>query len=203
MNLTSPSQVRAFLAEIGFTPSRRLGQNFLIDRNVLEIIVGTAELGSTDQVLEVGPGLGVVTEELVRRAGRVIAVEKDRRLFGYLEGKFKGVPTLSLVNADMLDIDTDELPGWDGRKVVSNLPYSVGSRILVNLMSATASPERIVVTVQLEVAQRLVAPPGNKQYGVLSVWAQAGYDVRLVRKVSPGCFWPKRRCCPWPVACLA
>jgi len=189
MNLTSPSQVRALVDSIGFKPSKLLGQNFLIDRNILDIIVRAADISAADHVLEVGPGLGVVTEQLLDRAGRVTAVEKDRRLFSYLSGKFHDVKNVEFINADMLDVAIDGLTGVG--KLVSNLPYSVGSRIIVNMIMADHSPERMVVTVQLEVAQRIAAKPNGREYGVLSVWAQSGYDVEIVKNVSPGCFWPK------------
>lgn len=191
MNLTSPSQVRAFLAETGFEPSKLMGQNFLIDRNILDILCKTAELRESDHVLEVGPGLGVVTEQLLERAGRVTAVEKDKRLFTYLSDKFSGQDKLHLINADMLDVSADTLAVDGVNKLVSNLPYSVGSRILVDMMMAASTPAQMVVTVQLEVAQRLAAPPHGRQYGVLSVWAQAGYDVEIVKNISPTCFWPQ------------
>lgn len=189
MNLTSPSQVRALVSSIGFQPSKLLGQNFLIDRNILDIIIRSADISETDHILEVGPGLGVVTERLAEGAGLVTAVEKDKRLFGYLCEKFRDVKNVKFVNADMLDVGVDGLSGVG--KLVSNLPYSVGSRIIVNMIMADHSPERMVVTVQLEVAQRIAAKPNGREYGVLSVWAQSGYDVEIVKNVSPGCFWPK------------
>lgn len=189
MNLTSPSQVRTFLAGINFEPSKLLGQNFLIDKNILDIIIKTADVKTDDQVLEVGPGLGVVTEQLIKRAGRVVAVEKDKRLFCYLGEKFKDARNLELINADMLDVSMDALVGVG--KLVSNLPYSVGSRILVDMIMAESSPDQMVVTVQLEVARRIAAEPHGKEYGALSVWAQSGYDVEIVKNVSQGCFWPR------------
>jgi 16S rRNA (adenine1518-N6/adenine1519-N6)-dimethyltransferase len=191
MNLTSPSQVRLLLDDIGFKPSKLLGQNFLIDRNILDIIIKTAELMSSDHVLEIGPGLGVVTERLLDKAGHITAVEKDKRLFGYLKEKFQGKSNFKLISADMLDVSFDDLAESGVKKIVSNLPYSVGSRILVDMIMAAASPEQMVVTVQFEVAKRLTAQPHGKEYGVLSVWSQFGYDVEIVKSVSPGCFWPK------------
>ena len=103
---------------------------------------------------------------------------------------FAGNARLTLVCADMLDVSVDDLAGQGMNKLVSNLPYSVGSRVLVNLMMSVKPPEIMVVTVQLEVAQRLAAAPSGNDYGMLSVWAQAGYDVEIVKKVSPSCFWP-------------
>src|SRR3989339_267754 len=127
MNLTSPSQVRSLIASIGFEPSKLLGQNFLIDKNILDIIIKTAEISKNEHVLEVGPGLGVLTEQLAASAGRVTAVEKDKRLFSYLCEKFNDVKNVDFMHADMLDVAIDDMGGVE--KLISNLPYSVGSRI--------------------------------------------------------------------------
>jgi 16S rRNA (adenine1518-N6/adenine1519-N6)-dimethyltransferase len=191
MNLTSPSQVRALLAELDIRPRREWGQNFLIDANIREIILDIAEVEPADVVLEIGPGLGVLTEGLLARAGRTIAVEKDSRLCGYLRSRFGAAGRLDLRETDFLDLDADELLAGGVTKVVANLPYSVGSRILVNLLEARQPPRRIVVTVQLEVAQRLVSGPGEPGRGVLSVWAQRAHRVRIRKKISATCFYPR------------
>lgn len=189
MNLTSPSQVRRLLEAIDLRPSKPLGQNFLIDRNILDILVRAAVLTPADHVLEVGPGLGVVTEKLLSLAGRVTAVEKDTRLFDHLQAQLGASPRLTLVSADILDVDLEELLGSGITKCVSTLPYSVGSRVLAGLVMADRAPGRIVVTVQQEVAERLCATEG-RQYGLLSVWSQSSYDVEYVKRVSRTCFWP-------------
>jgi 16S rRNA (adenine1518-N6/adenine1519-N6)-dimethyltransferase len=193
MNLASPSQVRSLLGEIGVSPRKNLGQNFLIDRNILDIIIDAAGVAKGDNVLEVGPGLGIVTEQLLLKAGHVTAVEKDERLYRFLVAKFEGEPRLELVNADILELDSEALPGFEGGmdKVVSNVPFSAGSRIIADLVMADAPPRGIVVTVQREVAARLAAEPGGRDYGLLSVWTQLRYDVDQVKAVSPNCFWPK------------
>ena len=184
------SEVRSLLIDMDFHPSRALGQNFLIDGNILDILLEAADVSSRDQVLEVGPGLGTVTDGLLESARRVVAVEKDHRLFDYLRARFKGDARLELICADMLDVDAGTLLKSGVNKVVSNLPYSAGSRILINLAMAEAAPDRIVVTVQQEVAERLAATTDDDNYSKLSVWLQLDYDIELVKTVSPTCFWP-------------
>jgi len=190
MNLTSPTQVRALLAELGVQPSRSLGQNFLIDANVLRILVDAAHLQAGDRVLEVGPGLGVLTEQLAARVKELVAVEKDRRFAAYLSERFADVPSVNIVAGDMLKQQLDCLGSGKLHKVVANLPYRPGTRILVDLARAEAPPDLMVLTVQREVADRLTAGVGAKDYGLLSVWVQRLYDVEQVKVVSPTCFWP-------------
>ena len=190
MNLTSPSQVREFLAQQDLHPSKALGQNFLIDRNILNILIDAAALEPDDAVLEVGAGLGVVTEQLVAKVRRVVAVEKDKRLCASLRERFGSVQNLEIRCADMLDVDLAELQESGIRVIVSNLPYSVGTRILLDQVRSPRPPDRMVVTVQLEVAERMVASPGTRARGLLSVWTQFAYDVTLVKTVGPRCFLP-------------
>jgi 16S rRNA (adenine1518-N6/adenine1519-N6)-dimethyltransferase len=190
MNLTAPSEVRALLEKLDFRPSRVLGQNFLIDVNILKILLSTAKLHPGDAVLEIGPGLGVLTEWLVRWSGRVVAIEKDARLLAYLRERFAGTPNLHLIGADALDVNLEELLADGINKVVANLPYSIGSRLLVEWVEANHRPERIVVTVQREVAERLAAKVSTKDYGLMTVLTQARYAVRIRKEVRPTCFYP-------------
>jgi 16S rRNA (adenine1518-N6/adenine1519-N6)-dimethyltransferase len=190
MKLTKPSDVRALLAALDFHPSRVLGQNFLIDLNILNILLDAAALTHRDRVLEVGPGLGVLTEGLLNRAGRVVAVEKDARLFQWLEKRFAAFPSLGILHADILDVDLPALLAQGVNKCVANLPYAVASRFLVNLLGAPCPPERIVVTVQFEVAERFAALPGTHDFGLISVLAQLDYVVSIHKRISPTCFWP-------------
>ena len=190
-NLTSPSQVRSLLDELSIRPSRSLGQNFLVDKNVLDILVATADVGRHDHVLEIGPGLGVVTEMLVASGAHVLAVERDHRLHRHLADRFGSVDRLQLVRSDVLDMDMDAEPLCRVTKVVSNLPYRPGSRMLVMLVRAAVPPARMVVTVQREVAERLTAQPGTGEFGRLTVWMQSVYDIEIVKRVSAGCFWPR------------
>ncbi|MFC1497821.1 16S rRNA (adenine(1518)-N(6)/adenine(1519)-N(6))-dimethyltransferase RsmA [Verrucomicrobiota bacterium] len=191
MNQTSLSQVRNVLKDLGIRPSRRLGQSFLIDKNILDILIGTADLLPDDEVLEVGPGLGVVTERLLRETRRVTAIEKDRRLFDFLRERFKQRKNFDLKHGDMLDINPEELFRSGINKVVSNLPYSSGTRMLVDMIRARTPPGQIVITVQQEVAERLSARPGSREYSALSIWAQLIYQVDFIRTISSTCFWPK------------
>jgi 16S rRNA (adenine1518-N6/adenine1519-N6)-dimethyltransferase len=190
MNPTRPSEVRALLERMGFKPSRALGQNFLIDANILRIMLDAAELTPRDTALEIGPGLGVLTAPLLKRAGRVIAIEKDVRLHAHLARTLLPAPSLTLLHADALDCDLPGLLAGGVNKVVANLPYSVGTRILIEFCHAAARPERMVVTVQREVAERLTAEPGTRDYGVLSVFAQTDYAVSIRKRVPRGCFFP-------------
>ena len=204
MNLTSPSQVKAWCIENGFHPNKVLGQNFLIDRNALVSIVDAGLAGCSDahdaEVLEIGPGLGVLTEELLNRGCTVTAIEKDPVLAARLAESLGNPPKLRVVEADALDwiagtrIDSDcndygsVVPQFDA--MVSNLPYQAGTRILLELVKRREIPS-MTVLVQTEVAERLAAKEGSKTRGLAGVWAQLDYDVKIVRKVAASCFWPR------------
>lgn len=197
MNLTSPSQVKAWCIENGFHPNRTLGQNFLIDRNVLEAIIAAAGVGSGQRVLEIGPGLGVLTEALLETGASVVAIEKDSRLASRLAASLGAPERLAVMQADALDADLDVLlkgpsqaePRFDA--CVSNLPYSVGTRILLDYARHPCAPKRFIVLVQTEVAERFVAGPADAARGQAGVWLQLNYDVSRVREVKASCFWPR------------
>ena len=203
MNLTSPSQVKAWCIDHGFHPNKVLGQNFLVDRNALEAIVDAAALPPGARVLEIGPGLGVLTEEMLRRGYAVTAIEKDPVLAERLAEALGNPPDLTVRAGDALDLIKEG--ACDGfPALVSNLPYQAGTRILLELTQrmggtrscasesgASAAPETAVVLVQTEVAERLAAGPGSKARGLAGVWVQLDYDVQLVRAVKASCFWPR------------
>ena len=204
MNLTSPSQVKAWCIDHGFHPNKVLGQNFLVDRNALEAIVDAAALAPGTRVLEIGPGLGVLTEEMLRRGLAVTAIEKDPVLADRLAEALGNPSGLTVRAGDALDLIKDG--SCDGfPALVSNLPYQAGTRILLELVqrigvdrtggaalvAAQDAPETVVVLVQTEVAERLAAGPGSKTRGLAGVWAQLDYDVQLVRAVKAACFWPR------------
>ncbi len=192
-----PGQTREWLKTLGVRPSKALGQNFLVDRNILDILMRTAEPDPHDAVLEAGPGLGTLTERLLAAYGAVTAVEKDARLAAFLNERYADEGRLCLLQGDMLAMDTDALLAGESAgspcltRVVSNLPYAAGTRMLVNLVLSRAAPRSVTVTLQREVAQRLVAPPGSREYGTVSVWVRIRYDARIVKHVPPACFWPK------------
>ena len=205
MNLTSPSQVKAWCIEHDFHPNKVLGQNFLIDRNALEAIVdaGLEGLGGLEgaEVLEIGPGLGVLTEEMLKRGVKVTAIEKDPVLAARLKESLGNPENLTVIAGDALDVlaphpssliphSSSLIPHPSFACMVSNLPYQAGTRILLDLVQRRDLPA-MTVLVQTEVAERLAAGPGSKTRGLAGVWAQLDYDVKIVRKVSASCFWPR------------
>jgi 16S rRNA (adenine1518-N6/adenine1519-N6)-dimethyltransferase len=165
--------------------NKSLGQHWLRDRNVLNHIADCAELTSADTVLEIGPGLGTLTSELLRRAGKVVAVEFDSELARKLPGQFPG-KNLEVVNCDILKFDLSVLPS--GYKVVANVPYYITSKIVKLLMTADSKPSIAVLLVQKEVAERLAAKPGNMS--ILAVSAQVYADVSLGDVVPAELFIP-------------
>ena len=208
MNLTSPSQVKAWCIENGFHPNKVLGQNFLIDQNALKAIVdaglegleardmrrGDDVSGLPSHVLEIGPGLGVLTEEMLKRGCRVTAIEKDPVLAARLKESLGNPEGLTVIAGDALEwIARDmrrETEDASFDAMISNLPYQAGTRILLELVQQREL-QSMTVLVQTEVAERLAAKEGTKTRGLAGVWAQLDYDVKIVRKVSASCFWPR------------
>jgi 16S rRNA (adenine1518-N6/adenine1519-N6)-dimethyltransferase len=184
------SEMRQLLTEHDLRLTKSLGQNFLHDGNQLRRIVDAAELSPTDKVLEIGPGLGPLTELLIERAGEVLAIEKDARLVEILRQRFPKSARLELIHDDALDLFQREPRDWSGWKLVANLPYSVASPILVELAQPGRCPERMVVTLQLEVAKRILAGPGSPDYGVLTLLLQLHYEPAGMFKIPAGCFFP-------------
>jgi 16S rRNA (adenine1518-N6/adenine1519-N6)-dimethyltransferase len=184
------SEMKQVLTSGQIQLTRSLGQNFLHDQNQLRRIVEAAELVKSDKVLEIGPGLGPLTELLIERAGEVLAIEKDQRLFEFLKQRFAGSASLRLLHDDALANVRRERRDWSEWKLVANLPYSVASPILVDLAQAEACPQRMVVTLQLEVALRLVAQADDNDYGVLSLLIQLYYEPKGNFKISADCFFP-------------
>lgn len=190
--LTSPSAVREWIARHDFLPSKVLGQNFLIDENILRIMVDAAGLSPEDRVLEVGPGLGIVTAQLLQRANAVVAIEKDKRLHEHLSKMLGEQANLTLLQSDALDVNLSELINAHRlNKFIANLPYSVASRVLVEMLMATPGVDMMVITVQLEVAERICAQVDTTDYGLLSIWAQLDYETRIIKRISPSCFHPR------------
>jgi 16S rRNA (adenine1518-N6/adenine1519-N6)-dimethyltransferase len=184
------SEIREVLGRRNLQLTKSLGQNFLHDGNQLRRIVAAAELSPADRVLEIGPGLGPLTELLVSQAGEVLAIEKDRRLYEFLRGQFAAVRNLQLVADDALAYLRREPRDWSGWKLIANLPYSVASPILVELAQSAGCPRLMVATLQLEVAQRIVAVAGDDDFGVLSLLLQLRYQAGEMFKVPADCFFP-------------
>ena len=193
MRLTSPADIKALLRQADVTPSKTLGQNFLFDANIRDAIVEMAEVGPDDTVMEIGPGLGVLTEALLEKAHKVIAIEMDARLHAHLQRFFGPLPHLELHRADALDLDLKSFLRGGVTRVVSNLPYSAASRILFEFSGPGIAPKSITAMIQSDVADRLDAAPGSKQYGLLSIWMQMFYDLKARRSVRPSVFYPAPR----------
>lgn len=201
--------MRELLAARGIQLTKSLGQNFLHDGNQLRRIVDVAKLSESDKVLEIGPGLGPLTELLLESAGEVLAIEKDARLVELLSERFNvgqasslsptqiqksetgTMPVLHLLHDDALQSLKRGHQDWHDWKLVANLPYSVASPILVELACGVRAPKRIVATLQQEVAQRLMAKAGNKDYGVLTLLVQLDFEPRDCFKIPKGCFFPE------------
>jgi 16S rRNA (adenine1518-N6/adenine1519-N6)-dimethyltransferase len=188
---TRPSVIRSWLDEAGLRPNRLLGQNFLIDGNILGILLEAAQIGPQDRVLEVGPGLGALTAGLLESGARVVAIEKDMRLLPLLEQHLPFGERLKIIAGDALDHAVSSLVDDGINKFVANLPYTPGTRILVDVATSPHRPAMIAVMVQDEVAERVAADPGTTDFGLLGLWCRVFYDVRYVKRVSPNCFWPR------------
>lgn len=190
------NEMRSLLESRGIQLTKSLGQNFLHDGNQLRRIVTAADLQPTDRVLEVGPGLGPLTELLLARAASVLAIEKDARLVAVLRERFAGAlsgagpGSFELLEADALRWVEENRRDWSDWKLVANLPYSVASPLMVELAEAPIPPQRIVVTLQAEVVQRIAAPTDGDDYGILTLLLGLRYQVREWFRIRRGCFHP-------------
>ena len=196
------SEMKQVLAEREIQLTKSLGQNFLHDANQLRRIVAAADLVTSDKVLEIGPGLGPLTELLLQKAREVLAIETDGRLIEVLRERFRGQlgradeqsskgSVLRLLHEDALAYVRRERQDWSAWKLVANLPYSIASPLLVELAQADRGPERMVATLQIEVADRLSAKGGEEEYGVLSLLVQLQYEPIQWFKIAASCFFPE------------
>lgn len=192
-NLGIPRNTIEVLQKYKFTFQKKYGQNFLIDTNVLERVLGAAKVTQEDCVLEIGPGIGTLTQYLAERAGKVVAVEIDRNLIPILEETLSPYSNVAIVNEDILKLDIRQLVEKEGRpfKVVANLPYYITTPIVMGLLEGGIPLESITVMVQKEVADRMQAGPGTKDYGALSLAVQYYARPQVVANVPPNCFIPR------------
>jgi 16S rRNA (adenine1518-N6/adenine1519-N6)-dimethyltransferase len=179
------TEIKHALQELNLRPSRRLGQNYLYDQNLARIIVQAAQIGPSEPVIEIGPGLGALTGLLRERTDRLEVVEKDSRAAAFLQARFPG---LAVHHADALEFEYPADGPW---VCIGNLPYSVGSRLIVRLCELEARPLRMVFTVQREVADRLTSGADVKDYGVLSLLTQPWYRIETVRRLPASVFFPE------------
>lgn len=200
-------QTKSFLLErfreMGIAPATRHGQNFLIDLNLVDLIVKSAELGPRDVVLEVGTGTGSLTAMMARQAAAVVTVEIDGHLFELASEQLIDFPNVTMLKLDALKnknrFDDRVMEAVGARlaeaperrfKLVANLPYNVATPVVSNLLFAPHVPHSMVVTIQKELADRMTAAPSTKDYSALSVWMQSQCDVELIRVLPPSVFWP-------------
>jgi 16S rRNA (adenine1518-N6/adenine1519-N6)-dimethyltransferase len=186
------ASIRKELAEYGLTPRKRWGQHFLVDKNILNKIIQTAEISREDTVLEVGAGLGEMTLALACQSQKVIAVEIDTKLVEIVRRKTAFCPNVEVIGSDILKVDFKELLGQDRRpiKVVANLPYQISTPLLFRFIEERENFSTLTLMVQREVAERMVAPPGGKDYGPLSIFVQVFLDLSIRFSVKPSCFFP-------------
>lgn len=205
---TIPRQTQSYLRQLfearGLRPSSKMGQSFLVDLNLLDLIVRTAELTRDDLVLEVGTGTGSLTTRLAEQAGAVIGVELDPGFCELTRELTAGLPNVHLIHADILKsknhLNPDVLqildrlrqqPSPVKLKLVANLPYVVATPVISNLLMTDLPFDRMVVTIQWELAERIMARPSTKDYNALSVFVQSLADVEIVRRMPPSAFWPR------------
>jgi 16S rRNA (adenine1518-N6/adenine1519-N6)-dimethyltransferase len=193
------------LAAAGLRPVARFGQNFLIDLNLVDLIARSADLTKQDIVIEIGTGVGSLTTRLSDQAGAVLSVEIDTNLYQLASEELEGRTNVRLIHGDALrnknSLRSDlieqvreaqsRLGSESQFKLVANLPYNVATPIIANLLHETPSPDVMVATIQKELADRIVAQPGSKDYGALSVWIQSLCKAQIVRVLPPSVFWPR------------
>ena len=193
--LGNPQNTIAVLQKYNFVFQKKFGQNFLIDTHVLDKIIGSAEITKDDFVLEIGPGIGTMTQYLACAAGKVAAVEIDKALIPILEDTLDGYDNVQVINEDVLKVDIAELAKQENEgkpiKVVANLPYYITTPIIMGLFESHVPIDSITIMVQKEVADRMQEGPGSKEYGALSLAVQYYAKPEIVVNVPPSCFMPQ------------
>ena len=191
------------LTSAGITVNKRLGQNFLIDLNLMRLLVDSANISSSDIVLEVGCGTGSLTEEIASLAGKTIAVEIDSNLAKIAKKQLASAGNITILNTDILEnkntisqtviesLQTAREKHSGRLLLVANLPYNVASAVMINLVTGPITADAMYVTVQKEVADRMTAAPGSNDYGTLSIYLSATGDIKTIRTLKPTVFWPQ------------
>ena len=193
--LSNPQVTIETIQKYGFDFQKKYGQNFLIDARVLDKIIAAAEIGPEDCVLEIGPGIGTMTQYLTEQAGKVIAVEIDDKLIPILQETLKDYDNVRIIHQDVMKLDLNELAATENHgkpmKVVANLPYYITTPIIMGLFEQNVPLQNITVMVQKEVADRMQVGPGTKEYGALSLAVQYYAKPYIVANVPPNCFIPR------------
>ena len=185
--INSLGEVLNSLKKLKHQPDKKLGQNFLVDENILNFIIDASDISDQDTILEIGPGLGALTEKILLKSNNLVCVEKDKKLYTFLLNRFS---TLKIINKDILKINPNELAVKNSFKIISNLPYSVASRVIIMFAESNNSPISMTLTIQKEVAERLIASPNSKSYGVLSILVSNFYEIKILKNINPNCFFP-------------
>jgi len=184
-------QLFALMESLGVAPSKKLGQNFLVDANFTDSIVRAAEIRPDDRVLEIGPGFGALTGRLLDTGAQVTAIEFDRKLAAWLRERYK-TTSLRLIEGDACKVNIPAIYGEDTPfRLISNLPYSAGTVIVANMLTLKTPPSEMLIMLQKEVGMRLAASAGEDEYGALSVRVQCMYEVKTVRIAPPDLFYPR------------
>lgn len=186
-------EIKEKIRGIGFRPKKYLGQSFLVDKWIFEIIIAVAELKPDEHVIEIGAGFGRLTSRLAEQCARVTAIELDDYLYSELQSKFAGYSKVNLIHGDILEVDLGKILDTESdlnNKVVGNLPYYITSPILSKLLDFSSSIELCVLMVQKEVAERIVASPGTKDYGVLTVEIDYHAEAQIIASVPAESFYP-------------
>lgn len=191
--LSNPQVTIEIIKKYNFAFQKRFGQNFLIDGHVIEKIIKAADIGKEDVVLEIGPGIGTMTQYLAEAAGKVYAVEIDKNLLPILADTLSEYDNVEVINEDILKLDIEELVKEEkgNLKVVANLPYYITTPIIMGLLEKHIPAKSITVMVQKEVAERMQAGPGSKDYGALSLAVQYYAEPYIAANVPPNCFMPR------------
>lgn len=189
--MLSATQIRDLARRYDVHPSKALGQNFVVDPNTIRRIVRLAEIAPDDLVVEVGPGFGSLTLALAEAASQVVAIELDRRLFSALQEVLAPHDNVTLMQADALTVVHREIFGGKTHRVVANLPYNIATHLVAGWLTDHAEVADVLVMVQREVGERLVAPPGSKTYGAVSVLVAYHSDARMIGRVPRSVFWPQ------------
>lgn len=201
--MQTKQQIQQLLSSAGIRPRKRLGQHFLIDLNLMRLLIDSANISQNDIVLEVGCGTGSLTEGLAEKAGYCLVVEVDERIAEIAKSELVKARNVAVINTDILTNKNTINPAitgglklarkkYSGRVIlVANLPYNVASAVMMNLIMAKTVVDGMFVTVQKEVAERMTAQPGSKDYGTLSIFLAAIGDVKIIRVLRPTVFWPQ------------
>ena len=189
--LSNPQETIRVIKENNFTFRKNYGQNFLIDSHVIDKIIAAAEIDKSTKVLEIGPGIGTLTQYLAEAAESVTAVEIDDKLIPILEKTLDDYDNVNVIHGDILKQDIGAIFGGEPFKIVANLPYYITTPIIMNLLESRVPADSITVMIQKEVADRMKAEPGSKDYGALSLAVQYYADPYLAANVPPNCFMPR------------